>query len=144
MELWRVELWRVELWRVVLLVWLWTSAGGQEPETVSCVVMETCVLPCSSDEGDIDLIRWLKTDNEVVHVSVDGTDQLQKQAPSFRGRTSLFPEQISRGNASLQLSHVKESDQGSYLCQTFTSNSGAKTWVHLRVKGKNTLRRRTH
>uniref|UniRef100_A0A3B4BH91 Immunoglobulin V-set domain-containing protein n=1 Tax=Periophthalmus magnuspinnatus TaxID=409849 RepID=A0A3B4BH91_9GOBI len=79
----------------------------------------------------------------LVHAFQYGTDHLKKQAETFRGRTSLFPEQISRGNASLQLSHVKESDQGSYLCQTFTSNSGAKTWVHLRVKGKNTLRR-TH
>uniref|UniRef100_A0A3B4B0G9 Ig-like domain-containing protein n=1 Tax=Periophthalmus magnuspinnatus TaxID=409849 RepID=A0A3B4B0G9_9GOBI len=122
---------------------------SSESRSVPCVVMETCVLPCSSDGGDIDVIRWLKTEeNFMVHAFQYGTDQLKKQAESFRGRTSLFPEQISRGNASLQLSHVKVSDQGSYLCQTFTSNSGAKTWVHLRVKGEhteeNTLRRRTH
>ncbi|XP_055081569.1 NLR family CARD domain-containing protein 3-like [Periophthalmus magnuspinnatus] len=99
--------------------------------------METCVLPCGSDEGEVILIQWVKTEEDLlVHAFQYGTDQLQEQAETFRGRTSLFPEQISRGNASLQLSHVKVSDQGSYLCQTFTSNSGAKTWVHLRVKAE--------
>ncbi|KAJ0037068.1 hypothetical protein NL108_004627 [Boleophthalmus pectinirostris] len=98
--------------------------------------METCVLPCRLDGASLILIQWVKTDpDRLVHAFQDGTDQLERQAETFRGRTSLFPEQISGGNASLQLSHVKVSDQGSYLCQTFTSSSGGKTWVQLSVKG---------
>ncbi|KAK7880831.1 hypothetical protein WMY93_032544 [Mugilogobius chulae] len=123
---------------LLLLLLLWTSAG-QEPESVSvsCVVMETCVLPCSFEGSGIDLIRWSKTEeNLVVHAHEQGTDLMDMQDPPFRGRTSLFPELISGGNTSLQLTQVKVSDQGTYLCQVFTTATEAKKLVHLRVEGK--------
>ncbi|KAK7880821.1 hypothetical protein WMY93_032534 [Mugilogobius chulae] len=98
--------------------------------------METCVLPCSFDGSNINLIQWVQTEkNVLVHAHQYGTDQLQKQDQAFRGRTSLFPELISGGNTSLQLTQVKVSDQGTYLCQVFTTVSGEEHLIHLRVEG---------
>ncbi|KAK2886742.1 hypothetical protein Q8A73_020688 [Channa argus] len=52
--------------------------------------------------------------------SLAAGDQLVHQDQNFRNRTSLFKEQISRGNASLQLTRVRVQDQGRYKCYTLT------------------------
>eukprot|EP00064_Thunnus_orientalis_P025643 superscaffoldBa00013532_g26040 len=46
---------------------------------------------------------------------------------------SLFRNQISRGNASLQLTGVKVQDQGRYKCYTSTSSRPQESFINLRV-----------
>ncbi|KAM9861434.1 CD276 antigen [Aulostomus maculatus] len=61
-------------------------------------------------------IFWQLTDTSSVHGYRDGQDRLEEQAERFFNRTSLFPKQLSHGNASLLLSRVVVADEGSYTC----------------------------
>lgn len=62
-------------------------------------------------------VFWQLTDTKrTVHEYWEGRDQLADQAESFANRTSLFPAQLGRCNASLLLSRVVVADEGSYTC----------------------------
>uniref|UniRef100_A0A8B9JCN9 Ig-like domain-containing protein n=1 Tax=Astyanax mexicanus TaxID=7994 RepID=A0A8B9JCN9_ASTMX len=74
---------------------------------------EDLVLPCSlqpniSAEGM--MVEWLRTDltDRQVHLN-------DNQMESYRGRTALFKEELKKGNASLKLSALQPSDDGSNL-----------------------------
>uniref|UniRef100_A0A3P9HM58 Ig-like domain-containing protein n=1 Tax=Oryzias latipes TaxID=8090 RepID=A0A3P9HM58_ORYLA len=89
---------------------------------VSCQFGQSCILPCSFPPGDNPVIQWFKltlTETEV-HSYYNNKDQLEVQDQRFRGRTPLFQDQISKGNASLQLTGVMVQDEGSYRCLTST------------------------
>uniref|UniRef100_A0A4W6CF19 Ig-like domain-containing protein n=1 Tax=Lates calcarifer TaxID=8187 RepID=A0A4W6CF19_LATCA len=90
---------------------------------VSCVFMESCILPCSFQ-------RHLP-----VHSYYRNKDQFGLQDQFFRNRTSLFKDQISRGNASLQLTGVEVQDQGRYRCYTSTMRGKEESFINLRVDG---------
>uniref|UniRef100_A0A4W6G5B1 Ig-like domain-containing protein n=1 Tax=Lates calcarifer TaxID=8187 RepID=A0A4W6G5B1_LATCA len=60
-------------------------------------------------------------------------DQFGLQDQRFRNRTSLFKDQISRGNASLQLTGVEVQDQGKYRCFTSTMRGNKDSLINLRV-----------
>ncbi|KAI4896418.1 hypothetical protein NFI96_031520, partial [Prochilodus magdalenae] len=84
------------------------------------------VLPCSvKREGDgtslsaVDMeIKWTRPDLEgaLVHFYTDYEDVYTKQISYFRGRTSLFKEELQKGNTSLRLSNVNLHDEGEYRC----------------------------
>ncbi|XP_076842279.1 butyrophilin-like protein 10 isoform X1 [Brachyhypopomus gauderio] len=63
-------------------------------------------------------VMWTRPDlnNRVVHHYKNKTDQTGDQDPSYRGRTSLFIEELQQGNTSLLLKKVQWSDQGVYKC----------------------------
>lgn len=61
-------------------------------------------------------------EDATVHGYYNNRDQLGYQDQNFRGRTSLFQDQISRGTASLQLTGVKVQYQGRYECYTSTTS----------------------
>lgn len=49
----------------------------------------------------------------------------------------MFKDQISEGNASLQLTGVRVQDQGRYECYTSTLKEDAKKkYINVKVKGK--------
>uniref|UniRef100_A0A4W6G3M2 Ig-like domain-containing protein n=1 Tax=Lates calcarifer TaxID=8187 RepID=A0A4W6G3M2_LATCA len=86
---------------------------------VSCVFMESCILPCSFQSGADIKIQWIKeTEHIPVHSFYSNQDQLTDQDQQYINRTSLFKDQISRGNASLQLTGVEVQDPGRYRCFT--------------------------
>ena len=64
---------------------------------VSCVFMESCILPCSFQGGKDVVVHWiLVTEGHLhVHSYYHNQDQLALQDQSLRGRTSLFKDQIS-------------------------------------------------
>ncbi|KAI3356918.1 hypothetical protein L3Q82_003349 [Scortum barcoo] len=75
---------------------------------VFCVFGKSCILPCSLQGGTDVVLHWVKVKGDTnVHSYYNNRDQLAHQEQRFRGRTSLFKEQISRGNASLQLTEVE-------------------------------------
>ncbi|KAK2886740.1 hypothetical protein Q8A73_020686 [Channa argus] len=117
---------------VVSVLWLWTPAGGEAD--VSCVFMESCILPCSFQSGTDVVIHWIQTAaNLPVHSYYYNQDQFVHQDQYFRGRTSLFKEQLSRGNASLQLTRIEVQDQGKYKCYVSTNRGSTESIMKLKV-----------
>uniref|UniRef100_A0A4W6G3F4 Ig-like domain-containing protein n=1 Tax=Lates calcarifer TaxID=8187 RepID=A0A4W6G3F4_LATCA len=102
---------------------------------VSCVFMESCILPCSFQSGADPVIHWTQVTagHLPVHSYYRNKDQFGLQDQFFRNRTSLFKDQISRGNASLQLTGVEVQDQGRYRCYTSTMRGKEESCVNLRV-----------
>ncbi|KAM4596621.1 CD276 antigen isoform 2-T2 [Fundulus diaphanus] len=62
-------------------------------------------------------IFWQLTDTKgSIHAFWEGQDQLVEQLESYANRTSLFPAQLTTGNASLLLRRVAIADEGDYTC----------------------------
>ncbi|KYO38729.1 hypothetical protein Y1Q_0023424 [Alligator mississippiensis] len=78
------------------------------------------LLPCSvQHQGGFNLsdvtINWERPDT-IVCSFYHGSRQLEHQDKRFRGRTQLFPNEFSKGNASLLLQRVNLADTGNYSC----------------------------
>ncbi|XP_017328089.1 butyrophilin subfamily 1 member A1 isoform X2 [Ictalurus punctatus] len=85
------------------------------------VAGEDLVLPCfiKPNTSAVDLrVEWFKLDgvNSLVHLYNDHEDRNEKQAQAYKRRTSLFKEELQKGNASLKLSDLNVSDEGEYKC----------------------------
>ncbi|XP_055006966.1 CD276 antigen-like isoform X2 [Boleophthalmus pectinirostris] len=117
----------------LFLSFLSHCAFGGDAE-VSCVLLETCVLPCSFESGPEPVINWIKIPEDLgVHSYYYGQNQNQNQ--NFTDRTSLFEEELSTGNASLRLSGVKVQDEGKYECVTSTLTTVTRgKYVTVRVE----------
>ncbi|XP_053347113.1 butyrophilin subfamily 1 member A1-like isoform X3 [Clarias gariepinus] len=63
-------------------------------------------------------VEWfrLHVEDSLVHLYKDHEDRYEKQAQSYKRRTSLFKEELQKGNASLKLSAVRLTDEGEYKC----------------------------
>lgn len=118
---------------LVVLTSQWTFTGGDTD--VSCTYMQRCTLPCSFDRGTDVVIHWFQISggNLFVHLFYEGYDQLGVQNQRFRGRTSLFSDQVSTGNASLQLTGVKVQDEGRYRCYTSTAKGVKESFINLKM-----------
>ncbi|XP_053355838.1 butyrophilin subfamily 1 member A1-like [Clarias gariepinus] len=94
--------------------------GPEAPLDV--VTGEDLVLPCfiKPNTSAVDMtVEWFRQDlsvNSEVHLYKDHEDRNENQAPFYSGRTSLFKEELQKGNASLKLSDVQLSDEGEYKC----------------------------
>ncbi|KAK9527434.1 hypothetical protein VZT92_013997 [Zoarces viviparus] len=114
---------------VVVLTFLQSRTRGDAE--VSCVFMESCILPCSFEADEYLVIHWYQVKGNIrVHSYYEEKDH---QSDSFSGRTSLFNDQISRGNASLRLKVVKVQDQGRYKCYTRTWTGAEASFIHLKI-----------
>ncbi|KAM9501640.1 butyrophilin subfamily 2 member A2-like [Clarias gariepinus] len=82
-------------------------------------------------------VEWLRIEEMplLVHRYRDHADRYEKQTPSYRGRTSLFKEELQKGNASLKLSPVRVSDEGEYKCLIEDKSWYDDIIVHIRVEG---------
>ncbi|XP_048450384.1 CD276 antigen-like [Rhincodon typus] len=78
------------------------------------------------------VINWQRVETEeVVYSYYYGKEQLSHQSSQYSGRTSLFMEELKRGNASLKLSQVKPEDAGQYKC--FVSDAIGSGWGTMSV-----------
>ena len=96
----------------------------------------SCVLPCRFQPNSDTILHWNKINGKKlqVHSYTGHQDQLIHQDPLYKGRTSLFKDQISGGNASLRLARVNLQDQGRYLC--YASTSPDEIYLNLTVRGE--------
>ncbi|XP_049433692.1 trichohyalin-like [Epinephelus fuscoguttatus] len=63
-------------------------------------------------------VEWARPDLDPRFVVVwrDGVELESKKHPSYRGRTSVFTDELKHGNVSLKLSNVRRSDEATYRC----------------------------
>nr|XP_023998537.1 myelin-oligodendrocyte glycoprotein-like [Salvelinus alpinus] len=88
---------------------------------IVALVGDDVILPCtlrSTVSAVHQTVEWQRPDlkPKEVHLYRDEKEDLVLQNPVFRGRTSLFKEELENGNASLKLTRVKLSDAGNYTC----------------------------
>ncbi|XP_059361899.1 CD276 antigen-like isoform X2 [Carassius carassius] len=93
------------------------------PESPAVALFGTdAVLNCSFSGvsefnlSDVSVFWQLSDTQRTVHSFWQSRDQLIDQEERFSNRTSLFPDQLPAGNASLLLRRVRVSDEGSYSC----------------------------
>ncbi|KAF5889061.1 butyrophilin subfamily 1 member A1-like isoform X1, partial [Clarias magur] len=99
------------------------------------------VLPCfiKPSTSAVDMtVQWRKQDakNSLVHLYNNHEDRNEDQAQSYRGRTSLFKEELQKGNASLKLSALRVSDEGQYHCLVEGESWVDGTVVYVGVKAQ--------
>lgn len=88
--------------------------------TVEGVVGGSVVLPCSgsADQGtteDIDVF-WRHKESMVVYDIIKGKASVEEQVLQYKSRTESFPENYLKGNFSLLLKKLQETDAGKYSC----------------------------
>ncbi|XP_029112166.1 butyrophilin subfamily 1 member A1-like, partial [Scleropages formosus] len=115
--------------------------GPAQP--VVAVAGEDVVLPCylKPNISAVDLhIEWLRvqTEDPLVHLYRDHQDRNENQIPSYRGRTSLFPEQLRSGNVSLKLRNAQVSDNGEYKCFVESQKWYGDCFIHVHIKAVGT------
>ncbi|XP_045072941.1 butyrophilin subfamily 2 member A1-like [Coregonus clupeaformis] len=113
---------------VTLLLLLHSSHSESErfkvlgpTDPILAVAGDDIILPCyikpniSAEEMTVD---WLNLDfkDERVYRYQNHRIIQEDQIPSYRERTSLFKEDLWRGNASLKLTRVQGTDEGTYKC----------------------------
>ncbi|KAI5610924.1 butyrophilin-like protein 3, partial [Silurus asotus] len=103
------------------------------------VAGEDLVLPCfiKAKTSAVDMtVEWYKPDkdNSLVHLYKDHEDANEKQAQMYRGRTSVFKEELQNGNTSLKLSAIGDSDEGEYKCLVEDKSMSSETTVSVIVE----------
>ncbi|KAM7066145.1 myelin-oligodendrocyte glycoprotein-like [Acridotheres tristis] len=131
--------WETALWMVACLL-LSSLPTGQLHSTCHAFVGETVVLPCStSPPGELtlskSLLYWQIGTTHLVHFFQNGQDSLKDQDEKFRGRTSLFLDQMKYGNLSLKISSVQLGDNAEYSCiyREAESHEIKKSTIKLKV-----------
>ncbi|XP_053356050.1 butyrophilin subfamily 1 member A1-like [Clarias gariepinus] len=99
------------------------------------------VLPCfiKPSTSAVDMrVQWVRLDvgDTLVHLYEDHKDRNEDQAESYRARTSLFKEELQKGNASLKLSALRVSDEGEYQCLIEDKSWSDDIIIHFTVEAQ--------
>ncbi|KAL1262714.1 hypothetical protein QQF64_005453 [Cirrhinus molitorella] len=99
-------------------------------DTVTGFYSEVLILPCMFPVDSLwdlksTVITWQRG-LDVVHSFYYSQDQLDRQNQRYVNRTSLFSQEMARGNASLRLDKVTLQDTGVYTCSVSTNTGSQK------------------
>ncbi|XP_045921562.1 V-set domain containing T-cell activation inhibitor 1-like isoform X2 [Micropterus dolomieu] len=98
--------------------------GSDQPVKASVgqdVILQCCLRPPL--DARTRTVEWT-LNKTLVHVYRNRRDDPNLQHDNFKGRTSLFHNEMRKGNISLQLFSVNKSDAGNYTC--FIPKLGSK------------------
>lgn len=98
------------------------------------VVGDDLILPCylKNNVSAVDMeVQWIVEGNRLVHHYKNLIDQTANLLPQYHNRTSLFKDELQRGNISLRLSSVRLSDTNTYTC--YVKNGGGPVDAAFRV-----------
>uniref|UniRef100_A0A673XBT8 Ig-like domain-containing protein n=1 Tax=Salmo trutta TaxID=8032 RepID=A0A673XBT8_SALTR len=114
-----------------------TSLQPREVAAPGSDITLSCSFPSSKNLNLNNLVvNWQRGESVVVHSYYHGRDQLERQSVVYKGRTHLFEDQLTVGNASLRLSGVQLSDQGPYTCDVTDEQGSTQEKLQLLVAGK--------
>ncbi|GAB0201608.1 butyrophilin subfamily 1 member A1 [Grus japonensis] len=104
---------------------------------LQATVGQDVVLPChlspSMEARSLD-IRWIRHHvSETVHHYRNGEDLYGEQMEEYVGRTELVRDGLSRGRLDLQISALRPSDDGQYVCTVRDGASYGEATVDLEV-----------
>ncbi|KAG7236274.1 hypothetical protein INR49_001190 [Caranx melampygus] len=126
---------------LVLHLLLVSFAGGQSQLTGSsqpivASISDDIILPCHlepAEDVSAYTLEWTRSNLQpsFVYVWRSRQELVDDKHPLFSGRTSLFTDELKRGNISLKLSRVKPADEGRYRC--FILDKDAESFVELLV-----------
>ncbi|KAM9421988.1 butyrophilin subfamily 1 member A1-like [Salvelinus alpinus] len=113
---------------------------------IVAVAGDDIILPCyikpniSAEDMRVEWFRFNIPDTQSnirVHLYQDGRDKYHDQISSYSGRTSLFKEELKKGNTSLKLTRVQGTDDGFYKClvQSKTHYDDATVQVYITATG---------
>ncbi|CDQ99020.1 unnamed protein product, partial [Oncorhynchus mykiss] len=91
-------------------------------DRVVALAGDDVILPCSlkpNVSAEDMTVQWTRLNlkaTAIVHLYHEGRVSYVDQHPSYRGRTSMFHEELENGNVSLKLTRVTLSDAGGYRC----------------------------
>uniref|UniRef100_A0A4W5JCC7 Uncharacterized protein n=1 Tax=Hucho hucho TaxID=62062 RepID=A0A4W5JCC7_9TELE len=89
------------------------------PDPVIASAGDDIILPChlSPQSSAVDMdIRWFK-EGEFTNPLYLYKSRMGEEGKGYKGRVSLFTQELERGNISLLLKNIKVSDGGRYKCQ---------------------------
>ncbi|XP_041725901.2 CD276 antigen isoform X3 [Coregonus clupeaformis] len=112
-----------------------TSLQTREVAAPGSDITLSCSFPPSKNQNLNLIVNWQHGESEVVHSYYYGRDQLERQSVVYKGRTHLFEDQLTVGNASLRLSGVQPSDQGQYTCDVTDEQRSTQEKLLLLVAG---------
>lgn len=134
--------------RLVQSEWLILSPERFEvlgsTRAIVAVAGDDIILPCyikpniSAEDMRVDWFRINLPDpqsNIRVHLYQDGIDKYHDQVLSYRGRTSLFKEELKKGNTSLKLTRVQGTDDGRYKCLVESKTHYDDATIQVYVRG---------
>uniref|UniRef100_A0A8B9BPU2 Ig-like domain-containing protein n=1 Tax=Anser brachyrhynchus TaxID=132585 RepID=A0A8B9BPU2_9AVES len=103
------------------------------------IVPADVVLPChlspQQDAHSLE-VRWIRNRlSETVHHYHNGEDLYEEQMGAYAERTELARDGLSAGSLDLQISRVRPSDDGLYICTVGDTDAYDKAIVELEVSG---------
>lgn len=98
-------------------------------------VLLACTFPVSGSwDAGRSVITWQRQ-LEVVHSFFHGRDWPQYQSQRYANRTSLFHQELKKGNASLWLDRTTLEDAGEYTCSVSTQLGSQRKSFPFKVAG---------
>uniref|UniRef100_A0A8C4SUE5 Ig-like domain-containing protein n=1 Tax=Erpetoichthys calabaricus TaxID=27687 RepID=A0A8C4SUE5_ERPCA len=118
------------------------------PNAVFALVGEDVTLPASMSPAlnaqGFD-VRWTRNDFFKPVLLYQNSEIITKnQIEAYKGRTSLFTEELVNGNVSLRLQDVRVSDDGLYKCFVYSGQWEEDAHFTLNVEGNSQCQHNKH